>query len=81
MEHQAELENANCSYMTQSDLSEDSQPPRVDFGAAIVPVDEYSSDEEEDNEIIYMEHQSELENAKPQPDGVDAPPTLLLDAE
>ena len=55
--------------------------PRVDFGAAIVPVDEYSSDEEEDNEIIYMEHQSELENAKPQPDGVDAPPTLLLDAE
>ena len=28
-----------------------------------------------------MEHQAELENAKPQPDGVDAPPTAFLDAE
>ena len=28
-----------------------------------------------------MEHQVELHNAKPQPDGVDAPPTSFLDAE
>ena len=28
-----------------------------------------------------MEHQAELENAKPQPDGVDAPPTALLNTK
>ena len=67
--------------MNKTDLPEDSQFIRVDLGAAIVPVDEYFSDEEEDDEIPYMEHQAEIENAKPQPDGVDAPPTALLDAE
>ena len=36
----------NCSYMTQTDLPEDSQLPQVDFGAAIVTADKYSSDEE-----------------------------------
>ena len=81
MEHQAELENANYSNMTQNDLPEDSQFPWVNFGAAIVPVHEYSSDEEEDNESIYMEHQAEPENDKPKPDGVDASPTALMDTE
>ena len=70
----------NCSYMTQTDLPEDSKLPRVDFRATIVPDDEYSSNEEEDNESIYMEHLAELENAKPHPNRVDAPPTALLDA-
>ena len=28
-----------------------------------------------------MEHQVELENAKPQSNGVDAPPTAFLEAE
>ena len=28
-----------------------------------------------------MEHQAEIENDEPQPDGVDAPPTALMDAE
>ena len=81
MKHQAEIENANCSYMTQPDLPEDSQFSPVDFRAAIVPADEYSSDEEEDDKSLYMKHQAELENTKPQPDGVDTPPTALLDAE
>ena len=60
MEHQAELKNDNCSYMNWLDLPENSQPPRVGFGAAIVPVDDYSSYEEENDGSIYMEHQSEL---------------------
>ena len=35
----------NCYYMNQNYPPEDSTPPRVDFGSAIVPYDEYSSDE------------------------------------
>ena len=81
MEHQAELENANCNYMIQPDFPDDSELPRFDFGASIVPVDEYSSYEEEDDKSIYMEHQAELENVKHQPSGVDAPPTIFLDAK
>ena len=61
--------------MTQTNLPEDLKFPRVNFVAAIVPDDDYSSDEEEEDESIYMDHQAEIENAKPQPDGIDAPPT------
>ena len=67
--------------MTQTRITKDSQSPRVNFGAAIEPDDKYSSDEEEEDKSIYMYHQAELENAKPQPDGIDAPPTELLDTE
>ena len=70
----------NCSHMTQTDLPEDKQFPQVDFGAAIVPCKEYSSDEEEDKKILYMENQAELENTTSQPDGVYAPPTALINA-
>ena len=64
--------------MIQTDLPEDSQFPRVDFGAAIVPNDEDSSDEEEDEKSLYMENQVELENSKSKTDGVDIPPKELL---
>ena len=64
--------------MTQTELPEDSQFPRDDFGAAIVPNDEYSLYEEEDDESLYKEHQAELDNSKSQPDRVDAPPTALI---
>ena len=42
----------NCSYMTQTDIPEDSWFPQVGVGAAILTHDKYSSDEEEDNEIF-----------------------------
>ena len=46
----------NCSYMTQTDLPEDSQFPRVDFGTAVVTDYKYSLGEEEDDESLYMEY-------------------------
>ena len=64
--------------MTPPDLPEGSQLPWADFGAAIVPGDENDLDEEDDDESFYMEHQAKLDKAKPQLDGVDAPPTALL---
>ena len=67
--------------MTKTDLPEDSQFSRVYFGAAIVTDDEYYEDEEEEYESLYMENQEKTNNAKPQPDSVDAPPTALLDTE
>ena len=45
MEHQSKIESAKCSYITQNDLPEDSQIPQLYFVAAIVPVDDYYSDE------------------------------------
>ena len=76
-----EIYFSNCYNINKTALPEDSKFPRVNFSASIVTDDEYSSDEEEDNESIYMEHQAVLKNAKPQPDRVDARPTELLDAE
>ena len=66
--------------MSQTDLPNDSQFPQVDFRAAIVPNGEYYSLQEKENKSLYMKNQVELENTKSQPDGVDAPPTALLNA-
>ena len=46
----------SCSYMTQTDLPEESQFSRVYFGAAIVTDDKYYEDEEEEYESLYMEN-------------------------
>ena len=67
--------------MTPADLYEDSQFTQVDFRAAIVTDDKYFSYQEEDDKSLYMEHQAEIHNDKPKPDGVDIPPTDLLDAD
>ena len=67
--------------MIQTDLSEYSQFPRVNFGATIVTNDKYYSDKEEDNASLYMEHKSDLNNTKNKRVKLDAPPTALLDTE
>ena len=72
----------NCSCMNQKYLLDYSQFPRIGFGASMVTDDEYSSEEgEEDDESPCGEHQTELHFEEPQTDGLDAPPTELLDSD
>ena len=67
--------------MTQTDLPEDSKFNRVDLWSTIVNDEKYYSYEEEDDESFYMEHQTELQNDKAKPNGVDVPTTVFIDAE
>ena len=68
----------NYYYVNQTCFPDDSQFPRIYLGASILPNDDYSSDEEKYEKSLYMEQQAELENVKPQPNGVDALHTAFL---